>query len=160
MKRRTLVLHKKAGKALKHFPKFHLAKRGKLPKPLHQIGGARYQTTDLISVGSDYSVWFMWKDGETLAQTAFYAYLFTYVGGGNLYPLCHFHWHPSHKPLHIKTPCDSDLNYTGRGLPGCKELHLKNTGKLHDPRIEQDRLQLIEVFCMACGIKFGDDGLI
>ncbi len=141
-------------------PTFHAVKRGKLPKPLHQIGGPRVHATNLIEVDPEYSVWFMWKDGDTLVESSFYAYLFSHVGEQDLYPLCNFHWHPSHKPLHIKTPCDSDLNYTNRGLPGCKELHLKNTGKVLDPRIEQDRLQLIEVFCMACGVDFGSHTLI
>jgi hypothetical protein len=155
MKKRTLALHKRDLKILPDPPVFALMKRGKLPKPLHQIGGPRVRMTQLLQVAEQYSVWFMWKDGETVEQTAFYAYLFRHVGESNLYPLCHFHWHPSHKPLHIKTPCGSDLNYTNRSLPSSNELHLKPYDKRYDPRIEQDRLQLVEVFCRACGIQFG-----
>lgn len=160
MKKKTLSLHKRATKLLSEVPAFNLSKRGKLPKPLHQIGGPRIHMTQLIPVAEKYCVWFMWKDGVTLEQTSFYAYLFHTVGESNLYPLCHFHWHPSHKPLHIKTPCGSDLNYTNRNLPSSNELNLSRHNKRFDPRIEQHRLELIEVFCQACGIQFGHKTLL
>lgn len=161
MQKRTLKLHRDAEKALASVPSFAQFKRGKLPKPLHQIGGPRVFATHLIAVSSEHSAWFMWKDGSTLVETSFYAYLFAHVGASrNLYPLCHFHWHPSHKGIHVKTPCNSDLTYTNRGLPGAKELAIKGTKSSYDPRIEQDRLQLIELFCKACGIRFGNATLI
>jgi hypothetical protein len=160
MKKKSLAQHKLEPKQLTSSPVFSPIKRGKLPKPLHQIGGPRVQATQLITVGEKYSVWFMWRNGETLEQRAFYAFLFYHVGESGLYPLCHFHWHPSHKPIHIKTPCGSDLNYTNRGLPGAHEMHLKPFGKRFDPRFDQDRLKLIEVFCKACGIKVGTGYLI
>jgi hypothetical protein len=143
MKRRTLAIHKREAKVLTDAPVFSQMKRGKLPKPLDKVGGPRIHMTPLIEVAPAYSVWFMWKDGDTLMKTAFYAYLFHHVGNGNLYPLCHFHWHPSHKPIHFTSPCDSDLNYTNRGLPSGKELNLRQFIKPYDPRRERDRLQLI-----------------
>lgn len=160
MDKRTLNNHKQFPKILPSIPAFSLAKRGRLPKPLHQIGGPNVRMTPLTQVANGYSVWFMWKDGETLVQTAFYGYLFKHVGNSDLYPVCHFHWHPSHKPLHIKTPCNSDLNYTNRSLPAAQELILKGSGKLYDPRIDHDRSQLIEIFCRACGVEFGSKTLI
>lgn len=160
MKRRTLIIHKEARKVLGVAPVFSSMKRGKLPKPLDRVGGPQVQMTSLISVATGYSVWFMWKNGDTLVQTAFYGYLFHHVGPGNLYPLCHFHWHPSHKPIHFKSPCDSDLNYTNRSLPGARELSIKSPKVAFDPRIDQDRLRLIEVFCKTCGIEFGSQTLI
>lgn len=160
MKRRTLAIHKREAKTLDVAPQFLQMKRGKLPKPLDKVGGPRIHMTQMIDVAPGYVVWFMWKDGETLMQTAFYAYLFNRVGNANLYPLCHFHWHPSHKPVHFTSPCDSDLNYTNRGLPGGKELNLKRVKRQLDPRVELDRLQLIELFCKVCGISFGKKTLI
>ncbi len=160
MKRQTLAAHKAAPKILSIAPIFSTSKRGKLPKPLHQIGGPNVQVTPLIQVGEGYSAWFMWKGGDTLAQSAFYGYLFQHVGSGNLFPLCHFHWHPSHKPIHFKTPCDSDLNYTNRGLPGGKELNLTTPVTPLDPRKDGDRLKLMELFCATCGIAFGEQDLL
>jgi hypothetical protein len=160
MKRRTLAMHKQAAKVLRAAPAFSTIKRGKLPKPLDRVGGPSVQMTNLIEVGDGYSVWFMWKDGETLVQSAFYGYLFHQIGQNNLYPLCHFHWHPSHKPIHFTSPCDSDLNYTNRGLPGAKELNLTSPTVPYDPRKDIDRLKLIEVFCATCGIAFGQHDLL
>lgn len=160
MKRRTLLIHKKVKKALLDTPVFSIIKRGKLPKPLDRVGGPQVQATGLIDVAEGYSAWFMWKGGETLVQTAFYGFLFHHVGQNNLYPLCHFHWHPSHKPIHFKSPCDSDLNYTNRGLPAARELNLASPEVPYDPRVEVDRLRLIELFCKACGIEFGHGNLL
>jgi hypothetical protein len=161
MKKVTLSLHKKAPKVLSEMPSFLSMKRGKLPKPLHEAGGPRASLTQLIPVGGEYVAWFMWRDGETIEQTAFYAYLFSRISENTLYPLCHFHWHPSHKSLHMKTPCGSDLNYTNRGLPGALELQLKcNIDKRFDHRLELDRIQLVQVFCDACGINFGRSDLL
>jgi hypothetical protein len=157
--RKTLAAHKSAPKALVNAPTFLPAKRGKLPKPLDKIGGSRVQATGLIEVAEGYSVWFMWKDGETLLQSSFYGYLFFHVGP-NLYPLCHFHWHPSHKPIHFKAPCDTDMNYTNRGLPGAKELNVTTPTEPYDPRQSGDRIRLIEIFCATCGIDFGERHLL
>lgn len=161
MQRSSLSAHKKEPKTLDAVPEFAHIKRGKLPKPLHTMGGPRVQATKLLPVAEKYSVWFMWKDGETIEETAFYGFLFAHAGmKGNLYPLCHMHWHPSHKLLHVKTPCDSDLDYTNRGLPGAKELHVNGGEKGFDPRDAQHRLQLIEIFCKVCGIRFGSGPLL
>jgi hypothetical protein len=161
MQRTSLAAHKKETKILEAAPTFSHIKRGKLPRPLHQMGGPRIQSTPMLPVASNYSACFMWKDGETLEQAAFYGFLYAHVGQNrNLYPICELHFHPSHKDLHVKTPCDSDLDYTNRGLPGAKELCIKGNGKRFDPRNEQHRAQLIEIFCKVCGIQFGKKSLI
>jgi len=161
MKRSLLVEQKNEHKLLSVTPEFSPIKRGKLPKPLNAIGGPRVQGTQLLPISEKHSAWFMWKDGETLEQRSFYGYLFSHVGHArNLYPLCELHWHPSHKELHIKTPCNSESDYTGRGLPGAKELNLNRDQRRFDPRIDQHRLRLIEIFCDVCGIQFGTGPLL
>lgn len=76
---------------------------------------------------------------------------------GQLFPLFEFHYHPSHKGVHAKLPCKTELNYAGRQLPGAPELNLKSSGSL-DPRSEADRMALVHRFCQACGIELGEGG--
>lgn len=154
MKRRDLAGHKIASKRLQDVPSFKQMKRGKLPKPFSKMGGARYFATDLISVSDTHSVLFVWGNGEILTDTKFYGYLVCGLPNGSLSPLLEFHWHPSHKGIHIKIPCETELDYTNRLLPGAPELALDRTCAL-DPRVHDDRLRLITMFCQAAGIKLG-----
>ena len=154
MKRRDLAGHKISPKRLQDVPSFKQMKRGRLPKPFNKMGGPRYFATELISVSGTHSVLFVWGEGEILTDTKFYGYLVCGLQNGTFSPLLEFHWHPSHKGIHIKMPCETDLDYTGRLLPGAPELALKSVRAL-DPRIHDDRVQLITMFCRAAGIELG-----
>lgn len=157
MKRRDLADHKTAPKRLRNMPTFRQMKRGKLPKPFHRMGGARYSATDLIPVSETHSVLFIWGNGDILTDTRFYGYLLCGLPNGSLSPLLEFHWHPSHKGVHIKVPCETSLDYTDRLLPGAPELALKSS-RIFDPRLSDDRKRLISVFCQAAGIALGQAG--
>jgi hypothetical protein len=159
MLRRDLAKHKVASKRLEEVPTFRQMKRGKLPKPFNRMGGPRLFATDLVAVSDSHAALFVWGDGEILTDTKFYGYMLCRLSNGSLYPLLEFHWHPSHKGVHVKMPCETSLDYTGRLLPGAPELALKSTRTL-DPRSHDDRVQLIAMFCEAAGIELGDaDGL-
>jgi hypothetical protein len=155
MKPNELAAHKKSEKRLNELPIFKAMKKGKLPKPFKAMGGARLFATDLIDVSETHCVIFIWRDGPELTDSMFLGWLMCKLHGGQLSPLFELHLHPSHKGLHIKTPCKTQLNYTDRQLPGAPELDLKMP-KMLDPREERDRHILIAEFCRRCGIKIGD----
>lgn len=154
MEPKELAAHKAAPKFLTSTPAFKPLKRGKLPKPLNKIGGARVHSTELIQVSDTHRAAFIWRDGETVQDTGFYAWLFCVMRTGALYPLFEFHYHPSHKGFHCKTPCKTTSDYTNRCLPGAPELAIK-TPSQWDPRIESDRSLLLDAACRACGITLG-----
>lgn len=158
MNPRVLASHKIAPKRLEAMPSFKGLRRGRLPKPLHKLGGERLRASDLVSVGGSYQVCFVWRDGQLLADTAFYAWLF--LGQpGKLVPLAAMHYHPSHKPVHLMTPCNDERDFTNRQLPGTTEFHICD--KSLDPRLDADRVFLVDVFCIRCGISLGSgDGLL
>lgn len=133
-------------------PDFKRLTRGKLPKPFHKMGSPRLLATALIAVSDEHRVVFVWRDGETLQDAAFMAWLFCIQGDQVLYPLFELHFHPSHKGVHCKTPCRSDLNYSNRQLSGALELNLTTSEGL-DPRSDTHRKQLMLQFCDACGIS-------
>ena len=102
-------------------------------------------------------VFFFWRDGELLTDSAFLGWLMCELQDGQLYPLFEFHYHPSHKGVHAKLPCNTQLDYTSRQLPKAPELNLSTKGTT-DPRTEEGRLTLIHQFCKACGIQVGQEG--
>lgn len=114
------------------------------------MGGDRITSTGLVDVAADYSLFFLVKDGSTLQDTHFYGYLMHKLKGGGMSPLFEFHWHPSHKGFHCKTPCRTTSDYTDRTLPNAPELKMKT--KILDPRKSQDRQGLVAVVCEACGV--------
>ena len=148
---RDLRDHKKTLKTLSVIPVFKPVKRKKLEKPFDRMGGPRVHSTGLLNVSDSHVAIFFWKDGTLLTDTAFIAYLMCRLGNGKMSPVFEFHWHPSHKGFHCKTPCKTEFDYTDRMLPGAPELNLRTNTKL-DPREDVGRLQLIHVFCKACGI--------
>lgn len=152
MKPRDLRGHRKAAKRFVEPPTFKPLKRGKLPRPFRKIGGPRFQATNLHDVSGTHVAFIYWRDGPTLEDRSFYAYLLCRLADGRLSPLFEFHWHPSHKPIHCKVPCKTSLDYTERRLPGAPELRLKTERRL-DPADSQDRNVLIMKFCKACGIE-------
>lgn len=147
-----LKAHKSAHKQLATIPVFKPQKRNKLPKPFKGLGGPRIQSTGMIDVSDDHVVFMFWRDGEILTDRSFYAYLFCRLANGGLSPLLEFHWHPSHKGFHCKTPCKTTNDYTNRMLPGASELALK-TKPNTDPRKDDDRFALVIRFCELCGIS-------
>ena len=154
---KELANHKAVPKRLAGLPLFKTIKRGKFPKPLHKMGGLRIQATDLINVSDAHCIVFIWRDGELRTDSAFFAYLFCVLGDGGLYPLFEMHFHPSHKGLHGKVPCNTASDFTSRMLPGAPELALSSRDGL-DPRVQGDRNNLIERFCLACGVAMGTEG--
>ena len=155
MDQRLLKKHKRAAKRLSEAPLFKASRRGRLPKPLDKLAGARVFASDLMPVGGPYHVCFAWRDGQLLADTSFYGWLFL-GASGDLYPLAALHYHPSHKPAHLLTPCRDGRDFTNRQLPGVIEFAVAN--ERFDPRLPVDRGRLIELFCARCGIDLGETG--
>lgn len=155
MSPRDLRAQKAQEKRLAINPAFKTMKKGKCPKPFAKMGGPRLSCTDLIDVSPFHQVIFIWKDGQIRTDRSFYGWLFKKVSPRGLLPLLEMHWHPSHKGLHVKMPCNTEQDYLNRQLPGAPELGV-NTVKAYDPKIESDRLELIEHFCVAAGIKIGN----
>ena len=153
-----LANHKAALKRLVSAPAFFKAKVGpKLPKPFHAMRGPRLYASGGVDVSDSHCVFFFWRDGELLTDRAFFAWLMCRLASGQLYPLLELHYHPSHKGLHAKLPCNTPHDYTGRQLPQAPELQL-NTQRVYDPANPEDRLALIHQFCEACGIQTGHGG--
>jgi len=151
---RELRNQKRQAKRLTAQPVFKPLKRNKLPKPFKAMGGSRLFATDLIDVSASHQLIFVWRDGLILTDCAFYGWLLKKLSDSSLFPLLEMHWHPSHKGLHIKTPCRTEIDYTNRQLPGAIELGMRTT-LMYDPRCETDRLALIGKFCEAAGIALG-----
>ena len=150
-----LKLHKRADKRLSDWPAFKQLRRGRLPKPLDKMGGARLFATDLMPVSECYQICFAWRDGELRADSAFFAWLFN-VSHDGLFPLAALHYHPSHTPVHLLTPCRDDRNFTNRQLPGVPEFVV--SGESFDPRQISDRQRLVALFCHRCGVTLGASG--
>ncbi|MFZ6732050.1 hypothetical protein ACO0LG_09035 [Undibacterium sp. Ji42W] len=151
-----LLEHKHSHKRLASQPQFKPMKKGKFPKPFKTMGGMRLHSTDLIDVSDTHCVIFIWRDGDELIDSLFLGWLMCKLRSGELSPLFEMHLHPSHKGLHVKMPCKTDLDYTSRQLPGAPEFDLKFQRML-DPRSEKDREILIADFCKRCGIEIGDE---
>lgn len=155
MNPKDLKRHKEAPKRLDIIPVFRPQKRNKLPRPFKSLGGPRIHATGMIDVSADHVAFMYWRDGPIFTDRSFYSYLFCRLPGGNLSPLFEFHWHPSHKGYHCKTPCSADSDYTNRVLPGAREFALTTNPKA-DPAKEEDRLALVINFCKLCGISLPD----
>ena len=152
-----LAQHKTAPKRLASAPSFTKLKRGKLPKPFNKMGGDRFHSSGALPVSDIHRIFAFWRDGETLTDRAFFAWLMCELGNGDLYPLFEFHYHPSHKGVHGKLPCNTELNYANRQLPQAPELRLNCQGET-DPATVEGRLHLMDRFCRACGIAQGEGG--
>lgn len=156
MEPRELAAHKAARKVLATMPDFSPLKKGKLPKPFNKTGGSRFQSSGLLGLSDDHSALFVWRNGETRADASFYGYLTCGLPRGGLGIVLEFHWHPSHKAIHCKVPCKTDLDYTDRFLVRAPELALSGSTDL-DPRSDLDRQKLIALFCKACGITLDSE---
>lgn len=156
---RDLKAHKKAPKQMNEIPVFRVQKRNKLPKPFRGLGGPKIESTGMIDVSVNHSALMYWRDGPILTDRSFFGYLFCRLANGSLSPVFEFHWHPSHKGFHCKTPCRTNNVYTDRTLQQAPELAMKTNFSL-DPRIAVDRLKLVITFCHSCGISLPDDDSI
>lgn len=153
-----LAQHKAAHKRLAAVPVFHKTKGScKLPKPFDRMRAPKLYTTGALRVSDTHQVFFFWRDGELLSDSKFFGWLMCVLKNGALSPLFEFHYHPSHKGVHAKLPCNTTLDYTERQLPQAPELALKTSGDI-DPRTNDGRLKLIHQFCAACGIEQGSEG--
>ena len=158
MKPSELKAHKLASKQLKEIPVFKPQKRNKLPRPFKTLGGVRIESTGMLDV-SDTHVAFMYcRNGQIFTDRAFYAFLFCRLANGSISPVFEFHWHPSHKGFHCKTPCKTEEVYTDRTLRNAPELSIKTQHGL-DPKNSDDRLKLVIKFCNSCGISLPDENL-
>ena len=154
MEPRELKAHKDAPKTLNSYPAFKPLnkKSNSFPRPLDALGRRKNaHATGLLSVSDTHSAFFLYRDGEILTDRAFYGFLFCHLENGSLYPLHEFHWHPSHKGLHCKIPCKTQIDYKGRQLVQAPEFNLSMV-RPHDPANESDRNHLIRLFCKACGV--------
>ncbi|WP_250529269.1 hypothetical protein [Caballeronia sp. ATUFL_F1_KS4A] len=89
-----------------------------MAEAIQQNGASACQATDLIPVSDAHCVLFMWRDGEELMDRSFYGHLLWTLPQGDLSPLLEFHYHPSHKGVHCKMPCETTIDYRNRLLPG------------------------------------------
>jgi len=147
--RKEMLKHLKAYKHLPPF-KFSPAKKGMLPKPLNHLRSSHY-CTDLLNLGSNYRLVFVWKDNELWERRAINAYFFL-TKEDNLYPLARIDYHPSHKELHIHISCEDMRDLTNRNLAGIKEFNLK-LKKPIDPAIETDRMRFVNIVSERLGIQ-------
>ena len=154
-----LKWHREVLKRLEELPAFHSGKRSiKLPRPFHKsMRGPRYHATGEVVVSPNHRAFFFWRDGPLRTDSAFFAWLMLKLPNDELYPLIEMHYHPSHKGLHVKLPCETSTDYTSRMLPNAPELNL-NLPTDTDPRQESGRLKLIDRFCEICGIQLGRGG--
>lgn len=152
MNPRDLRDHKRAAKVLTALPVFKAIKRNTLPKPFDQLGRRSHAfAAGPIPVSTNHSLVFLYRSGEIFTDTSFYGYFACSLADGSFSLLMEFHWHPSHKGLHCKTPCRSKENYSGRLLAHAPELKLSPDCTL-DPRDDRQRLELIRLFCKACNV--------
>ncbi len=150
MNPRDLKDHKSAPKQLSDVPQFKA--RARLKRPFKHVGGPRVSSTGILDVSSTHAILMYWRDGPVLTDRAFYGHLFCRLASGKTSPLFEFHWHPSHKGLHCKTPCKTENDYTDRNLPGAPELGI-TTKKQYDPKSPNDLKMLVMLFCKSCGIS-------
>ena len=153
MNRKDLSIRKRVSKRLENVA-FQPAKKGKLPKPLDKLGGARLYATPLLNLGGDTCGVFVWKTAPIVEQRQLYGWLFQSTENG-LLPLARMDYHPSHKNLHMVLNCERGLDLTNRSLPGCKEFALHEVTL--DPDNEQDRFHFVTIFCERLNIKLGED---
>lgn len=139
-------------------PLFKAQKRNKLPRPFHKLGGPRIYSTGMLTVSNHHMAIMYWRDGPTFTDRSFYGHLMCTLANGSLSPLFEFHWHPSHKGFHCKTPCNTDANYTDRTLPGAPEMELKTLSGV-DPSNPDGLTQLVCIFCNRCGISLPEQDL-
>ena len=151
-----LAVHRAAPKHLQVAPSFRSTQSAhRLPRPFRKsMRGPRMHTTGEITLSDEHCAFFFWRDGELLTDAAFFAWLMFKGSNQTLYPLLEYHYHPSHKGLHIKLPCNTTTDDTGRMLPNAPELNL-NLPPQVDPRQLEGRQILIHRFCEICGIRVG-----
>jgi len=157
MERKHLYKLKRTGKKPLSECHFAPAKKGKLPKPLDRLGGPRLKVTPVYDVGDGLKVIFVWKTGPYLETRSLYGRLFQETERGML-PIVRLDYHPSHKNLHVKVNCETEIDLVNRDLVKTKEFSLTNVAL--DPDIEEDRLHFVAIFCERFGIRLGNGELL
>jgi hypothetical protein len=153
-----LKSHYQATKRLAKFPSFHATKsrQHRLPAPFHKsMKGPRIHASGEIPLSDVHVAFFFWRDGNVFTDAAFFAWLMHKQPNQHLYPLLEYHYHPSHKGLHVKLPCKTSTDYTDRMLPNAPELNVHLPANT-DPRKPEGRHILIHRFCEICGIQMGE----
>lgn len=156
MDRRELLKHKKTPKILPGRA-IVFSRRHKLPKPLDRVvRSTRTSTTKLINVSDRHSVCFLFRDADIWTRSAFFGWLL-HQQGKTYTAIAAFHYHPSHKSPHILMPCGEDDDLDHGTLHTCDELLLRDAETPPDPRTEEGRLTLIQLFCQSTGIQIKKD---
>lgn len=84
--------HKAALKRLGAVPSFHKPRSGpKLHKPFHSMRSPRQHSSGSLAVSYSHRVFFFWRDGELLTDSAFLGWLMCELQNGGLYPLFEYH---------------------------------------------------------------------
>lgn len=144
------------GLRLAHY-EFKEARKAKLPKHMGRVRRKRVFATDLIAIGQDISVVFLWRTGDCLEKRALYGYAFRELADG-LEPLLRMDYHPSHKGLHVKFNCENPVELLNRDVVLGKEFQLKPFSI--DPDNAQDRARFVEEFCRRIAVSLGKGELL
>lgn len=144
------------GLRLTHY-EFKESRRAKLPKHMEHIRRKRVLATDLIAVGQDVSVVFLWRTGDCLEKRALYGYAFRQKPEG-LEPLLRMDYHPSHKGLHVKFNCERTVDLINRDVVQGREFRLKDM--TFDPDNPTDRARFVAEFCRRIAARLGEGELL
>lgn len=136
---------------------FKESRKAKLPKHMERVRSKRVFTTDLIAVGRDISVVFLWRTGDCLEKRALYGYAFRQQPEG-LEPLLRMDCHPSHKGLHVKFNCERSVKFINRDVVQGREFRLNHQPL--DPDKELDRARFVEEFCRRIAASLGEGDLL
>lgn len=142
----------KQEKVLQEYPKFYAGTHSRTyPKPLNRFRGTCY-VSELLSVAEHQVVLFVYKRAAIAEDCKFYAYWGFRLTTGEYEPLLEWHYHPSHKGIHCKVPCETTLVYTSRQLVNAPELSVC-FGKQPDIRTEWGVQEMIGLFCKKLNIR-------
>lgn len=136
---------------------FKESRKAKLPKHMEHIRRKRVLATDLIDIGRDVSVVFLWRSGDCLEKRALHGYAFRQKPEG-LEPLLRMDYHPSHKGLHVKFNCEQPIEFINRDVVRGREFNLNHPPL--DPDAAQDRARFVEEFCRRIAVSFGEGDLL
>ena len=146
---------KKSQKIIRSAPIFQKGKCSKhYPKPLNAFSNT-FLVSELIPVANDQFVVFAYRRNNEIEDCKFYGYWGTMHSENLFSPIMELHYHPSHKGIHIRVPCRTNKDYTGRSLVQAPELNIV-PNQAPDIRTDQGIRQLICIFCKTAGIELLD----
>ena len=142
----------KEEKVLQEKPKFYVGTHSRTyPKPLNLFRGTCC-VSKLLPVAEHQVVLFAYKRAAIEEDCKFYAYWGFLLTTGEYEPLMEWHYHPSHKGIHCKVPCETTLSYTSRQLVNAPELSVC-LGKRPDIRTDWGVQEMIGLFCGKLNIR-------